>query len=64
MFSIDKKKTVFTSQNEGLTENYVPVEEKTGSTGSSRLLSEKMEENVFHEAQNQFSLVKICSFFF
>ena len=34
LFPVDKK-LVFTSQNEGLAEKYVPVEEKTASTGSS-----------------------------
>ena len=47
LFPVDKN-LVFTSRNEGLAEKYVPVEEKTASTGSSWLLSEKMEENGFH----------------
>ena len=34
MFPVDKKLS-FTSRNEGLPEKYVPVEEKTASTGSS-----------------------------
>ena len=47
LFSADKK-LVFTSRDEGLAEKCVPVKEKTTSTGSSWLLSEKMEENGFH----------------
>ena len=47
MFPVDKK-PIFTSRNEGLTEKYVPVEEKTPFTGSSWLLSEKVEKNGFH----------------
>ena len=46
LFPVDKK-LVFTSQNEELAEKYVPVDEKTASTGNSWLLFEKMEENVF-----------------
>ena len=46
-----------------MAEKYVQVEEKTASTGSIWLLSEKMEENSLHEPENQFSLVKIRSFF-
>ena len=34
LFPVDEK-LVFTSRNEGLAENYVPVEEKVASTGSS-----------------------------
>ena len=34
---------------------------KTASTGSSWLLFKKMEENGFHQAKNQFLLVKIWS---
>ena len=34
MFPVDKK-LVFTSRNDGLAEKYVPVEEKTASTGNS-----------------------------
>ena len=55
------KKLVSTSQNEGLAE--VPVEGKTASTSSNSLLSEKMEENCFHEPENQFSLVELWHFF-
>ena len=58
LFPADKK-LVF----ERLAEKYVPVEEKTTSTGSSWLLYEKMEENGFHEPENQSSLFKICSLF-
>ena len=47
MFPVDKK-LVFTSRNDGLAEKYVPVEEKTASTGNSWLLFEKKEENSFH----------------
>ena len=43
-----RQKLVSTSQDERLTEKYVPVEKWTVSTGSSWLLSEKMEENGFH----------------
>ena len=46
LFPVDKK-LVFTSQDEGLAEKYVPVEDKPASTISSGLLSEKMEENGF-----------------
>ena len=46
LFPVDKK-LVFTNQNEGLAEKCVLVEEKTSSTGSSKLLSEKMEGNAF-----------------
>ena len=46
MFPVDKK-LIFTSRNEGLTEKYVPVEEKTPFTGSSWLLSEKVEKEWF-----------------
>ena len=42
------KKHVSTSQNEGLTEKYDPVEEKIASTGNGSLLFEKMEENGLH----------------
>ena len=62
VFPVDKK-LVFISWNERLAEKYVPVEEKTTSTGSSWLLYEKMEENGFHEPENQSSLFKICSLF-
>ena len=34
LFPVDKN-IVFTNRNEGLTEKYVPVEEKTASTGNS-----------------------------
>ena len=34
LFPVDKK-LVFTSQNEGLAKKYVPVEEKTASSGNS-----------------------------
>ena len=34
MFPVDKK-LVFTSQNEGLGEKYIPLEEKTTSTDNS-----------------------------
>ena len=47
MFPVDKK-IIFSSGNEVLAKNYVPAEEKTASTGSSWLLSEKMEKNGFH----------------
>ena len=60
LFPVDKN-LVFTSRNEGLAEKYVPVEEETA--GNSWLLSEKIEEHGFHWLENQFSLVKICSFF-
>ena len=45
MFPVDKK-LVFTSQNEGLAEKNVPVEEKTASTNNSWLAekSRKKEE--------------------
>ena len=42
------QKLALTSGNEGLTEKYVSVEEKTACTCSSWLLSEKMEKNGFH----------------
>ena len=47
--------------NERLVEKYVQVEEKTASTGSIWLLSEKMEENGLHEPKNQF-LLENCEF--
>ena len=47
MFPGDKK-PVFTRRNEGLTEKYIAIEEKTAFTGSSWLLSEKMGKNGFH----------------
>ena len=47
--------------NERLVEKYVQVEEKTASTCSIWLLSEKMEENGLHEPKNQFSLEN-CEF--
>ena len=47
LFAVDKK-LVFTSWNEESAEKYVAVEEKTASTGSSWLQSEKMKENGFH----------------
>ena len=43
-----RQKLVFNSRNEGLATNYVPVEEKTASIGSSWLMFEKMEKNDFH----------------
>ena len=46
LFPVDKK-LVFTRRNEGLAEKYVP-EKKTASTGSSWLVSEKVEEIGFH----------------
>ena len=58
LFPADKK-LVF----KRLAKKYVPVEEKTTSTGSSWLLYEKMEENGFHEPENPSSLFKICSLF-
>ena len=53
------KKLVSPNLNEGLVKKYVPVEEWTVSNGRSWLLSEKMEENGFHDPENQFSLVKV-----
>ena len=47
VFPVDKK-LVSTSRNEELAKKYVPVEERTASTGSSWLLSRKMKENWFH----------------
>ena len=47
MFQVDKK-LVSTSWDEGLAKKYVLVEQWTVSTGSSWLLSEKIEENGFH----------------
>ena len=47
MFLADKK-LISTRQNEWLAEKFVPVEEEATSTGSSWLLSEKMEEAGFH----------------
>ena len=47
LFPVEKK-LVFTSRNEQLAEKYVSVEEKAASTGSSWLVSEKMEGNGFH----------------
>ena len=41
------------SQNEWLLEKYVPVKEETASTGSSWLLSEKLEGAGFHYPKNQ-----------
>ena len=47
MFLADKK-LISTRQNEWVTEQFVPVEEEATSTGSSWLLSEKMEGAGFH----------------
>ena len=47
LFPVDKK-LVFTSQNEGLVEKCILVEEKAASTGNSWLLFQKLEENGFH----------------
>ena len=52
MFPVDKK-LVCTSQNKGLAEKYAPLVAWTASTGSSWLLSDKMEENGFHQPENQ-----------
>ena len=37
---------------------YCPVEEEATSTGSSLLLSEKMEEAGFHQPENQLHQLK------
>ena len=49
----DLLKLVSNSRKEGLAEKYVPIEERTVSTGSSCLLSEKMKEIEFQQAENQ-----------
>ena len=62
LFPVDKN-LISTSWNESFAEKYALVERKLISTGSSWLLSEKMEENGFYQQENQFSLVKIWFFF-
>ena len=47
------KKLVSNSRKEGLAGKYVSIEERTVSTGSSYLLSEKMKEIEFQYAENQ-----------
>ena len=47
MLFLAVKKLFCTSRNEGLAEKYVQKKRKTASTGSSRLLFEKIKENDF-----------------
>ena len=57
LFPVDKI-LVSTIRNKGLAEKYVPFEKQTVSNGSSRLFSEKMKENWFHQSENQVHKLK------